>query len=48
MLKSRNLYVLLCGVLVALVGLLAVLYSVAENNPDFLKRTGKSDRKSVV
>lgn len=43
MLKSRNLYVLLCGVLVALVGLLAVLYSVVENNPDFLKRTGKSD-----
>ena len=34
MLKSRNLYLILCGVLVAIVAILAVAYTVAENRLD--------------
>lgn len=41
--NSRNLYLLLCGAFVALAALFAVLYTVAESNPDFLKRTTEAD-----
>ena len=43
MLKSRNLYLFLCGGLVVLVGILAVLYTVAEKNPDFGKKAEVTD-----
>lgn len=43
MLKSRNLYVLLCGAFVTLAAVFAVLYTVAEKNPDFMRRDTEDD-----
>lgn len=43
MLKSRNLYVLLCGAFVTLAAVFAVLYTVAEKNPDFMRRDTEAD-----
>lgn len=41
--NSRNLYLLLCGAFVALAALFAVLYTVAEKNPDFMRRDTEAD-----
>lgn len=43
MLKSRNLYVILCGAFVTLAAVFAVLYTVAEKNPDFMRRDTEAD-----